>query len=370
MIHFLDVAAGYRELRDELDAAYRRVIDTGQFVLGRETAAFEAEFAKYCSVAHCVSVGNGLDALSLALRAYDVGPGDEVIVPAFTFIATWLAVTHVGATPVPVETDTVTYTLDADRLAVAITPRTKAIMPVHLYGQPADMAAIRALAEEHGLWVIEDAAQAHGAAYHWRRAGGLGDCGCFSFYPAKNLGCFGDGGAVTTNDAAFADRLRLLRNYGAERKYEHEIPGVNSRLDEMQAAFLRVKLRYLDEWNARRRRLASVYRNALAECQDLTLPAVRAGTEHAWHLFVVRHPRRDDLVRHLAANGVGAQVHYPVPPHRSGAYATWFDAGLPIAERLSAEVLSLPMGPQLTVAEVRRTCDSILRFRSTFAKAA
>jgi dTDP-4-amino-4,6-dideoxygalactose transaminase len=370
MIPFLDVAAGYRELRDELDAAYRRVMDAGRFVLGGEVGSFEAEFAEYCGVAHCVTVGNGLDALALALRAYDVAAGDEVIVPGHTFVATWLAVTHVGATPVAVDPDPVTYTIDPDRLAAAITPRTKAIIPVHIYGQPADMTPIRALADEHGLRVIEDAAQAHGAVYHWRRAGGLGDCGCFSFYPAKNLGCFGDGGAVTTNDAALADRLRLLRNYGAERKYEHDLPGLNSRLDELQAAFLRVKLRYLDDWNARRRRLASVYRNALADCPGVVLPAVRTGTEHAWHLFVVRHVRREDLLRHLAESGVGAQVHYPVPPHRTNAYADWTGPPLELTERLADEVLSLPMGPHLTVTEVRRVCDTLRQFGTTLSRAA
>jgi dTDP-4-amino-4,6-dideoxygalactose transaminase len=362
MIPFLDVAAGYRELRDDLDAAYRRVMDAGRFVLGGEVEAFESEFAEYCGVAHCVTVGNGLDALALALRAYDVGPGDEVIVPAHTFIATWLAVTHVGATSVAVEPDPVTYTIDPDRVAAVVTPRTKAIIPVHLYGQPADMTPLRAVAEEHGLRLLEDAAQAHGAVYHWRRAGGLGDCGCFSFYPAKNLGCFGDGGAVTTNDAALADRLRLLRNYGAERKYEHDLPGLNSRLDELQAAFLRVKLRHLDEWNGRRRRLASIYRNALADCGSVVLPAVRTGTEHSWHLFVVRHLQRDDMLRHLADLGIGTQVHYPVPPHRSNAYADWRGPELQISERLAGEVLSLPMGPHLTDAEVRRVCDAVRRF--------
>lgn len=365
MIPFLDVAAGYRELRDELDEAYRRVMDAGWFILGREVAAFETEFAAYCGVGHCITVGNGLDALHLALRALDIGAGDEVIVPANTFIATWLAVTYAGATPVAVDPDTGTFNVDPAKLEFAITPRTKAVIPVHLYGQPANMAAIREIADAHGLRIIEDAAQAHGARFAGRRAGSWGDCGCFSFYPGKNLGCFGDGGAVTTDDADLAERLRLLRNYGSREKYHHDLPGVNSRLDELQAAFLRVKLRFLDEWNDRRAAVARTYAEALADARGVTLPAVEVGAETVRHLFVVRHPQRDELQRHLAKRGIGAQVHYPVPPHRTQAYAAggWLGGPLPVSEQLAAEVLSLPIGPHLSGNDVQEVCAAVSEFR-------
>jgi dTDP-4-amino-4,6-dideoxygalactose transaminase len=365
MIPFLDVGASYRELRDELDAAYHRVMDAGRFILGREVEAFEAEFAAYCGVRYCVAVGNGLDALHLSLRALDVEPGDEVIVPSNTFIGTWLGVTFAGATPVAVEPDPATFNLDPARLEAAITPRTKAIMPVHLYGQPADMDPIRAVARRHGLRVIEDAAQAHGARYRGRRAGALGDCGCFSFYPGKNLGCFGDGGAVTTDDAALADRIGRLRNYGSRQKYHHDLPGVNSRLDELQAAFLRVKLQHLEAWNWRRSGLARAYGEGLAGIRGVTAPAVTSGADPAWHLYVVRHPRRDELLGHLAAAGIGAQVHYPVPPHRTLAYAAdWWGRDLQVADQLAGEVLSLPIGPHASVDDVMTVCDMVRRFDS------
>ncbi|HEY1377691.1 MAG TPA: DegT/DnrJ/EryC1/StrS family aminotransferase [Gemmataceae bacterium] len=367
MIPFLDVGAGYRELRADLDAAYHRVMDAGWFILGREVDAFEAEFAAYCGVGYCVSVGNGLDALYLALRGYDIGPGDEVIVPATTFVATWLAVTATGAAPVAVEPDPATHSIDPDRVAAAVTPRTRAIIPVHLYGQPADMDAIRAIARAHGLRVIEDAAQAHGARYQGRRAGSLGDCACFSFYPGKNLGCFGDGGAITTDDGELADRLRLLRNYGARQKYQHETAGGNSRLDELQAAFLRAKLPLLDEWNRRRARLAALYSDALADVPGLTLPHVPEWADPAWHLFVVRHPRRDDLQRHLAAAGIGTVVHYPIPPHCTPAYAAcdWRGGPLPVTERLAGEVLSLPIGPHLAEWEAHQVCAAVRAFETS-----
>jgi dTDP-4-amino-4,6-dideoxygalactose transaminase len=372
VIPFLDIGAGYRELQGELDAAYRRVMAGGWFILGEEVAAFEAEFAAYCGVAHCVAVGNGLDALHLALRALGVGPGDEVIVPGNTYIATWLAVTYAGATPVAVEPDPDTFNLDPARAAVAITPRTKVVLPVHLYGQTADMDPICAVARANGLKVVEDAAQAHGARYKGQRAGGLGDCACFSFYPGKNLGCYGDGGAVTTDDADLAERLRLFRNYGARRKYQHEIAGVNSRLDELQAAFLRVKLPHLDEWNRRRARVAAGYREALADVPDLVLPAVPTWADPAWHQFVVRHGRRDNLQQHLTAAGVGTLVHYPTPPHRSRAYAGGgFRTGpLPRSDRLAAEVLSLPIGPHLREDQVLKVCDAVRTYRHAARRAA
>lgn len=364
MIPFFDVGASYRELRDELDEAYHRVMDAGWFILGREVDSFEREFAHFCGTKHCISVGNGLDALSLSLNAMEIGQGHEVIVPANTFIATWLAVSYAGALPVAVEPDPATFNIDPHRIEAAITPKTKAIIAVHLYGQPCDMEPIRTLAKKHNLRVIEDAAQAHGAEYHGKRAGSLADCGCFSFYPAKNLGAFGDGGAITTDDDSLAERLRMLRNYGSERKYLHDSLGVNSRLDELQAAFLRVKLKYVDDWNQRRIDLAACYGEMLSAIPGVIAPSVITGGNPVWHLYVVRHARRDELARHLSAAGIGSQVHYPVPPHRSRAYSSgsWRGGPLPIAERLSAEVLSLPIGPHHSVDEIRDVCDVIRDF--------
>ena len=348
MIPFLDVKATYVELREELDQAYHRVMDSGWFILGDEVTRFESELAAACGAAHCVGVANGLDALVLILRGYAIGAGDEVIVPSNTYIATWLSITAAGAVPVPVEPDERTHNLDPARVAAAITPRTRAILPVHLYGQPADVDPLLDLARAHGLKVIEDAAQAHGARYKGRLVGGLGDAAAFSLYPGKNLGAFGDAGAITTSDADLAARLRLLRNYGSRVKYEHEIQGGNSRLDELQSAFLRVKLTHLTAWNARRLAVARVYDEGLADVPGLVLPHVPAWASPVFHLYVVRHPRRDALQKHLAASGVGTLIHYPTPPHRSGAYAASFDpAAFPLATRLGAEVLSLPMGPHL-----------------------
>jgi dTDP-4-amino-4,6-dideoxygalactose transaminase len=354
-IPFLDLKAGYCELQEEIDAAYRRVMDSGWYVLGAEVEAFEAEFAAYCETRHCVGVGNGLDALHLILRGSDIGPGDEVIVPSNTYIATWLAVTFAGATPVPVEPDDATYNIDPEQVVAAITPRTKAIIAVHLYGQPAEMDALTAIAAQRGLLVIEDAAQAHGARYKGRRTGSLGHAAGFSFYPGKNLGALGDGGAVTTNDAVLADRIRLLRNYGSRIKYQHEEKGFNSRLDELQAAVLRTKLRHLDAWNSRRQRLAELYREVLTP-QGGVLPAVPRWIEPVWHLFVLRHQGRDALQRHLAAANIGTMIHYPVPPHLQSAYQELGlgRGALPRAERLSEELLSLPMGPHLSDADLMR----------------
>jgi dTDP-4-amino-4,6-dideoxygalactose transaminase len=349
-VPFLDLKASYEELRGELDEAFRRVMESGWYILGKELSAFEEEFAAYCGVEHCVGVANGLEALALILRAADVGSGDEVIVPANTYIATWLAVNQVGATPVPVEPDPRIYNLDPERIEAAITPRTRAIMPVHLYGQPADMGPINTIARERGLLVVEDAAQAHGAHYRGRRVGGLGHAAGFSFYPGKNLGAFGDGGAVTTNDPELADRVRVLRNYGSRVKYVNEVKGYNSRLDELQAAFLRVKLTRLDEWNSRRQEVAARYLEALGSTPGVILPYMPGWAEPVWHLFVVRHPRRDELRRHLENSGIGTLIHYPIPPHLSEAYSAedWSTGNFPITEQLSNEVLSLPVGPHVS----------------------
>ena len=348
-VPFLDLQAAYHELQEELDAACRRVMSSGWYILGQEVEAFESEFAAYCGVRHCIGVSNGLDALELILRGYGIGAGDEVIVPANTFIATWLAVSRAGAVPVPVEPNESTHTIEADHVEKALSPRTRAVMPVHLYGQPADMGPIQALAQRHGLKVIEDAAQAHGARYRGKRAGGLGDAAGFSFYPGKNLGAMGDGGAVATNDDELAARIRLLRNYGSQVKYYNEIKGCNARLDALQAAMLRVKLGRLDEWNLRRRRVAERYLNALSRMPHLVLPQVPDGVEPAWHLFVVRHPRRDELQRHLSGAGIETLIHYPVPPHLSPAYAdlSYVRGDYPRTERIADTLLSLPIGPHV-----------------------
>lgn len=352
-IPFLDLSAAYQELKDELDAAYQRVMGSGWYILGEEVERFEVDFAAYCEAAYCVGVASGLDALQLALRACEIGPGDEVIVPSHTFIATWLAVSHAGAAPVPVEPIEATYNIDPALIEAAITPRTRAIIPVHLYGHPADMDPILAIARRHGLKVIEDAAQAHGARYKGKRIGAHGDAVAWSFYPGKNLGAFGDGGAVTTDNADLAKRLRMLGNYGSREKYVNAVQGFNSRLDPLQAGFLGVKLRHLDTWNARRTEISTVYLDALAG-SGLVLPAVLEGTEPVWHLYVVRHARRDALQQRLIEAGIGSLIHYPIAPHQQDCYAGsgFATDGNPIAARLAAEVLSLPMGPQLSHTDV------------------
>ena len=363
-VPFLDLQAAYRELQEELDAAGRRVMSSGWYILGQEVEAFETEFAAYCGVRHCIGVSNGLDALELILRGYGIGAGDEVIVPANTFIATWLAVSRAGAVPVPVEPSELTHTIQADQVEKAISSRTRAVMPVHLYGQPADMEPIRQLAQRHGLKVIEDAAQAHGARYRGQRAGGLGDAAGFSFYPGKNLGALGDGGAVVTNDDELAAQIRLLRNYGSQVKYHNEVKGCNARLDALQAAFLRVKLTRLDEWNRRRQTAADRYLQAFAQIPHLMLPEVPTQAEPVWHLFVVRHPRRDELKRHLTQAGIETIIHYPIPPHLSRAYT---DSGAkpgayPLTEQLASTVLSLPMGPHLQPDVQDRVIGAVHRF--------
>lgn len=350
-VPFLDLAAPHAAIRPALDAAIARVLDASLYIGGHEVEAFEHEFAQAAGADHAVGVANGLEALQLALLACGVGAGDEVLVPSHTFIASWLAVTHCGATPVPVEPAPGGFHMDPARAAAAITPRTRAIMPVHLYGMPADMAALLSLARAHGLRMVADAAQAHGARWQGQGVGGLGDAAAWSFYPGKNLGALGDAGAVTTNDAGVAQRLRALRNYGSQVRYRHDCIGFNSRLDSLQAAVLRVKLRELDAWNARRAQVAASYLQGLQGVQGLVLPADVAGAESAWHLFVVRSPQRDRLQVMLQAQGVQTQVHYPVACHRQGAYAQP-PRELPLAEALASEVLSLPMGPHLSDAQV------------------
>jgi dTDP-4-amino-4,6-dideoxygalactose transaminase len=369
MIPFLDMKAVYAELKPELDAAYARVMESGWFVLGKEVEAFEAEYAAFCGTRHCVGLGNGLEALELTLRAWDLGAGDEVIVPSNTYIATWLAVTAVGARVVPVEPTPAGPNIDPDRIAAAITPRTKAIMPVHLYGEPADMDAIMALAGRHGLRVVEDVAQAQGAKARGRRTGALGHAGAHSFFPTKNFGAFGDGGAVTTDDAQLAERLRVLRNYGSRIKYVNLERGFNSRLDEMQAAFLRVKLARLDAWNEHRRMLAARYQDKLSGIPGLGLPRAPQWAEPVWHLYVVRildgKARRAELMAALDKAGIGSLIHYPIPPHLQQAYA---DLGLPegsfpLAEKLADTVLSLPMGahmPEGAIDEVAAVVRAVL----------
>lgn len=363
-VPFLDLRAAYLELKREIDDAVARVLDSGWYVLGEEVEKFEADFAQYCGVDHAVGVANGLDALHLALRAMGVGPGDEVIVPSNTYIATWLAVSQCGATPVPVEPDEATYNIDPARIEAAVTSRTKVILPVHLYGQPADLDPIVALASKHGLQVLEDAAQAHGARYKGRRIGGHGNAAAWSFYPGKNLGALGDAGAVTTNDPALADRIRVLRNYGSRVKYVHEVQGFNSRLDPIQAAVLRVKLQHLDNWNARRVLLANRYLGGLAR-SGLSLPQVPKWAEPVWHLFVVRHVERDSLHRSLSRADIGTLIHYPVPPHRQNAYesAGWVPDSFPIATKFADQVLSLPIGPHLAHEQADAVIDAICNER-------
>lgn len=352
IVPFLDLKSAYVELKNELDAAYQRVMNSGWYILGEEVELFEQEFADFVGVKSCVGVGNGLEALHLILRAYEIGVGDEVLVPSNTYIATWLAVSYAGATPVPVEPIEYTYNIDPARIEAAITPLTKAIIAVHLYGQTAAMNEIHEIAQRYGLKVIEDAAQAHGAYYQGRRAGAIGDAAGWSFYPGKNLGAFGDAGCVTTNDDVLAGRLRSLRNYGSRVKYHNEIKGYNSRLDPLQAAFLRVRLKYIDLWNQRRMILASRYFDHLAQVapQHLKLPFTSEQHRSAWHIYAIHCGRRDELQQYLQQRGVGTLIHYPIPPHLSDAYADshFYQNQFPIAERLAKYELSLPIGPHLT----------------------
>lgn len=358
-VPFVDLQSQHFSIRAELEGAMRRVFESSWFILGAEVQAFETEFADYCGVKHCVAVGSGTDALYLALSACGVGPGDEVITVSHTFVATAFAITWTGATPVFVDIDSNSYTIDPIEVERAITPKTKAIVPVHLYGQCADMKPILALAKERGLQVVEDAAQAHGATYHGRKAGGLGDLGCFSFYPSKNLGAFGDGGAIVTSNSELAERLRLLRNYGQTKKYRHESMGYNSRLDELQAAILRAKLRHLDEWNSMRRRAASRY---FSDLQDrYAKPRALPGRGHVYHLFVIRSGDRGGLKARLEQSHIRTQIHYPLPVHLQPAYDHLPNRrrNLTVTERVAKEVLSLPMYPTISSEQVSRVAEVV-----------
>jgi dTDP-3-amino-3,4,6-trideoxy-alpha-D-glucose transaminase len=359
MIPMIDLPAAVQELRPEIDAAIARVLDGGRYVLGEEVDAFEREFAAFCGTAHCVAVGSGLDALWLALRAWSIGPGDEVIVPAYTAIATWMAVSLAGARPVGVDVDPRTRCLDPDRIADAITGDTRAIVPVHLFGRPAPIDSVTELAQTHGLRVLEDCAQAHGATVDDRHVGSIGGAGAFSFYPTKNLGALGDGGAIITDDDDLADRVRLLRSYGWRARDDSLIKGQNSRLDELQAALLRVKLPALEAWNGRRASVAAEYLEALDAVPGLELPDAGAGS--VWHQFVVRHPSRDELRAALSEAGVATQVHYAPPPHLATTYRAdgWRPGHFPVAEELSRTVLSLPVHPQLGEGTAREVAQRV-----------
>lgn len=361
-VPFLDLTAAHRELAPALEPALIAALHSGQYIGGPAVERFESNFARYVQARHCVSVGNGLDALQLTLAALDIGPGDEVIVPAQTFIATWFAVSACNATPVAVDCDDATGNIDPSAIVAAIGPQTRAIVPVHLFGQPADLTPILQIAERHRLAVVDDAAQAHGARYQGRRIGAIARAATWSFYPGKNLGGLGDAGAVTTDDPILADRIRLARNYGSRHKYEHEVMGRNSRLDPIQAVVLDVKLGVLDEWNARRARLAERYRERLAGL-PVRLPACLPGAVPAWHLFVIRTPMRDALREHLRGQGVECGIHYPHTPFQSPAYRQRVHpAAYGVARAWARESLSLPLGPQLSLDQVDWACQCIEDF--------
>lgn len=353
-VPFLDLKSINLRFRDEMHEAMESVLQSGWYILGKEVEAFEKEFAAYCNTQYCVGVGNGLEALHLVLRAWGIGDGDEVIVPSNTYIATWLAVTYAGATPVPVEPDIRTYNLDPALIESAISPRTKAIIPVHLYGQPADMDPIMAIAHKHGLKVLEDSAQAHGALYKGRKTGALGHAAGFSFYPGKNLGALGDAGAITTNDTTLAEKIKSLRNYGSKVKYVNDDKGFNSRLDELQAAFLRVKLKYLNNDNASRREIAHAYLSKLSGLKGITLPHVPEWATPAWHLFVIQSTSRNTLQQQLKDAGIDTLIHYPIPAHRQQAYQEYADLSMPLAQVLSDRVLSLPLTPYMEATEINQ----------------
>lgn len=362
-IKSVDFNKEYNTFKNELDEAYFRVMQSGQYILGPETSTFEDEFAGYCGSKYCVGVGNGLDALLLALISLDVGKGDEVIVPSNTYIATWIAVSLTGAVPVPVEPLESTYNINPDLIENAITNKTKAIMPVHLYGQPADMDPIMEIAQKYDLKVVDDAAQAHGASYYGRKVGSLTDITAFSFYPTKNLGAIGDGGAITTNNAEIADKIKMLRNYGESQKYINRVIGYNSRLDELQAAFLRVKLKHLDTLTYKKKLIADEY-NKKINNMNITLPYVPEHISPVWHQFVIKTSRRDNLKKYLLNNGINTLIHYPIPPHLQSAYSflNFEGINLSIAEMLSSTILSLPISWTMEKSEIDYVIDKINKF--------
>ncbi len=363
-IHFLDLKNVYKELKSEFDHLWYEVNEDSSYILGDKLSKFEQEFARYLGVKYVIGVGDGLDALVLSIKALDIKAGDEVIVPAHTFVASWLAVSETGATPVPVEVDSKTCLIDPLQIEKALTNRTKAIMPVHLYGRVCDMQQIVAIANRYNLKIIEDSAQSHGAIdlITGKKAGTFGDCSGFSFYPGKNLGCFGDGGCISTNDSALAEKIRLLRNYGSPMRYEHKIKGVNSRLDELQAGVLSIKLKYLDSWNEKRRRIAKIYLSELSGIGDIILPEYDGG--HVWHIFAIRASKRDELKEFLGKNGVGTIIHYPKPIHMQEAYKEMNikQGSFLNTENICASVLSLPMHPYLQEEEATYVAGVIKRF--------
>ena len=366
-IPFLDVAYTYRSIRSEIDDAYHRVMDSGWYIKGKEVAEFEEDFAKYCGTSSSIGVGNGLDGIHVILRALNIQPGDEVIVPGHTFIATWLAVSHLGAVPVPVDADPKTMNMDVSQLEKHITDKTKAILLVHLYGLPQEMDALYKISEKHNLPIIEDSAQAIGAKWRGKLAGSLGIAGSFSFYPGKNLGAFGDGGAVTSSNDHVLHQARVICNYGSEVKYHHDEKGINSRLDTLQAAFLKVKLKALPDWTKTRQEIAKQYTEGLADVKGLTLPFVPEDCESVWHLYVVRHEKRDAIMTKLKEAGVGVQIHYPIANHHAGAYKEEFKSvNLPVTEEICRTCFSLPIGPHLTqneityvIATLKNICSNI-----------
>jgi dTDP-4-amino-4,6-dideoxygalactose transaminase len=363
-VPFLKFSGMHEQIRSEIISEFEDFYDSNYFILGERVKKFESSYAAFNEVSHCIGVSNGLDALHLALKALNIGPGDEVIVPSNTYIATALAVSYIGATPVFVEPDISTYNIDPQKIEAAITPRTKAIMPVHLYGQACEMEAIMQIAGKYGLFVVEDNAQSQGAAFNGKLAGSWGHANGTSFYPGKNLGALGDAGAVTTNDQDLAGRITVLRNYGSEKKYYNEVIGFNMRLDECQAAFLSVKLKYLNEWTRQRQQIAAWYNESLASINQIVLPVVHPGSTHVYHLYIIRSKERDTLQNHLSGKGIGTLIHYPIPPHLQQAYAhlNLKKGDLPIAEEIASTCLSLPVWPGMSREQVTSVAESIQSF--------
>jgi len=361
VIKFLDLKAINNQYKEEINEAVKRAIDSGWYILGKENEDFEEEFARFCGVKHCIGVANGLDALTIIIKAYGFGTGDEIIVPANTYIASILAISANGAIPVPVEPDINTFNIDPDKIEEKITSRTKAILPVHLYGQAVNMDKIYELAKKYNLKIIEDSAQAHGAYFKEKRTGSLGDASGFSFYPGKNLGAMGDGGAITTNDDELAEKVRILGNYGSEIKYKNMYKGFNSRLDELQAAILRVKLAFLDRDNQRRREIAKYYRENITNT-GIILPHITDEASHVWHLFIVRSQNRANLQKYLTENNIQTLIHYPIPPHKQQAYQEWNLLSLPVSEKIHNEVLSLPISPVMTDSDVYKVAEVINKY--------